>query len=89
MNEGVGGQGFAAVEVKRRAVEAGDGASGFLHQENSGGGIPGIQVELPVAVIAARGDVGKVQRGGTSATDAVRAQSELVVDSEYSDSGGA
>ena len=80
VDEAVGGEDLAAVEGELAAVEVGDAAAGFLEQQIAGGGVPGIEAELPVAVEAAAGDVGQVERRRAGATNAVRAQRELLVE---------
>ena len=52
----------------------------FHHQQRTGGGVPWVEMELPEAVDAAAGGVGQVERGGTGAAHAVRAQRELLVE---------
>ena len=49
-------------------------------QQDASAGIPGIQIELPVAVVAAGGNVGQIQRGRTGAAYAMGAQSELMIE---------
>ena len=80
VDEAVGGEDLAAVEGELAAVEVGDAAAGFLDEEIAGGGVPGIELELPVAVEASAGDVGEIKAGRTGATNAVRAQRELLVE---------
>jgi len=80
VDERVGGDGFAAVDIEWRTIEARHRASGLLHQQDSGAGIPRIQVELPETVVAARGHIGQIERSRTGAADAMRAQGDLVVE---------
>src|ERR1039458_417709 len=58
MNEAIRRQNFAAVEAKRRTVKAGHASAGFLDQKCARGSVPGIQIELPEAVVAPASDVG-------------------------------
>src|SRR5215469_4010287 len=44
--------------------------AGLAHQEDAGGDIPGREPEFPVAVVAPRRDIGKVERGGAGTPDA-------------------
>src|SRR5580765_4139942 len=54
-------------------------ASGFVHQQDSGGGVPSLQAKFPESVKASAGDVGKIQRSRTVTAHAMRAQREVVV----------
>ncbi len=51
-------------------ADAGDEAAGFAHHDLAGRDVPGLQIALPVAVEAADGDEGHVERGGAEATEA-------------------
>ena len=59
--------------------EIGDHSSGLAHQQYSRGGIPRIQAEFPESLKASGGHGAKIERRGTVAADAVRAQRELPV----------
>jgi len=48
LDQAVGGEDFAAVEKPGTAGEVGNQAIGFLNQEQARGGVPGVQIELPV-----------------------------------------
>src|SRR5215813_332053 len=52
----------------------------FFHHQYTGRCVPGIQIELPVAVEAAAGSIGKIQSGLTGTTDTVRVQGNLVIE---------
>src|SRR5208337_121646 len=71
---------FAAVNPKRRPVKAGHQTAGFLDQEHAGGGVPGIEVEFPEAVIAAAGDIDQVEGRRSRTPHTVRAQGDLVIE---------
>ncbi len=49
--------------------EIGAGAAGFAHQQASGSHVPGLQAELEVAIHAAAGDIGQVQRSRAGTPD--------------------
>ena len=51
------------------AAEVADAATGLAHQQHAGGDVPGLHPGLEVAVGAAAGHVGQVERGGTGAAD--------------------
>ncbi len=55
-------QAFLGQEVVRPS-------SRLLHQKHSGGGVPGVDVQFAVAVLAARGHISKTQRAGAAAFD--------------------
>ena len=80
MNEAVGRQHFAAVEAKRRSVEASHAAAGFLNQKHARCRVPRIQVEFPEAVVASAGDIGQIERGRPGASHSMRAQRDLVIE---------
>src|SRR5579875_1644379 len=80
VDEAVGGEDLARVERELRAVEVADAAAGFFDEQVAGGGVPGVQVELPEGFKAAGGDVGEVDSRRAGAADAVRAQRELLVE---------
>src|SRR5260370_16743719 len=71
VEQSVGGQQLAAVDRKRCVAEVGDLAAGFFHEQDAGGRVPGIQVELPKCVQAPAGDITKLQRTGTRSTPAL------------------
>ena len=73
-------QHLPAVEPEWAAGEVRHLAARFLEQQDAGGGVPGIQVELPESFIAAAGHVGQVERGRAGAPHSMRAQGELVVE---------
>ena len=62
------------------SVEAGHASACFLNQKHARSGVPGIQIELPEAVIASAGNIGQVERCRTCSPQAVRAQCDLVIE---------
>ena len=52
------------------AAERADAAAGLLDQQRAGGGIPGLEPDLPEAIDAAGGDIGQIERRGARAADA-------------------
>ena len=62
----------------RAAVGVGDPAAGLGDQQQARGDVPGVEVALPVAVEAAGGDPGEVQRRGAEAADAGHPLADLV-----------
>src|SRR5215469_12555149 len=80
VHQAVAGQNFAAVNRERPVFVVGDLASGFLDQQNPGGGVPGVEVKLPESVEAPTGDVAEVERRRTSPAHTVRAQRDLVIE---------
>src|SRR5579862_4626235 len=55
-------QGLAAVDFKRRSVEATNLASGFFDNKHARGCVPGIEIELPKAVEASAGYIAQIER---------------------------
>src|ERR1700730_14336007 len=49
------------------AVRVGQEASRLLHDDNSSGDIPGLQITLPEAVVISRSNKAKIEGGGTEA----------------------
>src|SRR5260370_6383709 len=80
VEQSVGGQQLAAVDRKRCVAEVGDLAAGLFHEQDGGGRVPGIQVELQKCVEGPAGDITKVQGSGTGSAHAVRAQGDLVIE---------
>ena len=80
VDEAVGGEDFAAVELEVIAGEIGHAASGFFHKQNAGRGVPGVEIELPKALETASGNVSQVERSRAHAANAVGAQGEFVVE---------
>src|SRR5512138_50559 len=70
MHEFVAADDVASGQCVVVAVDAGDDAAGFAHHDLAGRDVPGAQVALPIAVEAARGDEGHVERGGAEAAEA-------------------
>src|SRR5690606_20289992 len=68
----IAGHYVAALEVPRPAGEVADYAARFLDQQQAGGHVPGGEADFPEAVVAAAGDIGKVQRRGARAADVGR-----------------
>src|SRR5262249_13632694 len=66
----VGGKRAAAGEHVVTAIDLADIAPGFAHEDDAGGDVPGRQVVLPEAFVAARGDIGEVEGGAAEAADA-------------------
>ena len=60
----------AGLERVARAVDAADDAAGFAHHDLAGRHVPGLQIALPIAVEAAGGDEGHVERGGAEPAEA-------------------
>ena len=79
VDEAVGGEDDGAAELIGISGEIGDFATGFFDEEDSGGGVPGLEAEFPETVEAAGGDAGEIERGGAIATDAVRALGEVAI----------
>ena len=72
MNEAIAGQYFTAVQTKGRSVEPRHGSARLQHEKDACSGIPRVEIEFPVPVIAAAGNVGEVEGRRTGAAHAVR-----------------
>src|SRR5438552_4874517 len=70
MHELIAAHHIARLQRILMAIHARDEAAGFAHHDLAGRDVPGLQIALPVAVEAAGGDKGEVERGGTEATEA-------------------
>ena len=57
-------------DQKLRAGRIGDRAARFAHDERAGGDVPGLQAQLPVAVVAAGSDPGEIERRAAEAAHA-------------------
>src|SRR5262245_10291274 len=80
MHQNVRGQDFAALDGEGSAAKIGDFAAGLADDEHARSSVPGIEVEFPKPVKAPAGHVAEIQRGGTGAAHAMRAQRELVIE---------
>src|ERR1022692_2282407 len=80
MHKSVGRQRLAAVDLKRRPVEAADLSASYFHDEHTRGRIPRIEIEFPETVEAPAGYVAQIQRSRSRAAHAVGAQRDLVVE---------
>jgi hypothetical protein len=79
VNQAIGGQIFAAVEAELAARESSHSTACLGHQQNAGGCIPGVEVELPEGVHAATSYVSQVERGRTGTAHAMRPQGEFLI----------
>ena len=79
MDQTIGGEDDVAAELIGCAVKIGNSAASFFDEQNACRGVPAIEAEFPEAIEAAGGNGGKIERGGTVAANAVRAQREIVV----------
>src|SRR6476659_10477876 len=70
---------FTAIDIEWPAGKVGDSAACLLHQQNARGGVPGVEIKLPVRVIASARQVAKIKRCRARAADAMRAQRNLVI----------
>ena len=61
VDQAVRSQHLPAVEPERSAREVRNLAARFLEQQDAGGRVPGIQVELPESLKAASGHIGQVE----------------------------
>src|SRR5438132_9959894 len=73
----VGGDEVSGGGVERRAVHAGDSSCRLLHDQRTGGHVPGLEMLFPEAVEPSRGHVAEIQRGGSKTPDATRTAEEL------------
>ena len=76
MNPQVAGDDIAVLQVTLITLEVGGDTARLLHQERTGRDVPGLEIELPEAVIAPRGDVGEIQRRRAGTTNTRRLQHE-------------
>src|ERR1035438_2510062 len=72
VNQRVRPQRFTAGNLKRTTVKVRDFTASLFHRQHSGSRIPRIEIELPKAVIAARGNVTKIKRSRARAPNSVR-----------------
>ena len=79
VDEAVGGEDDGTAELIGISGEIGDFTSGFFDEEDSGGGVPGLEAKFPETVEATGGDAGEIDSGGAIAADAVRALGEVAV----------
>src|SRR6478752_7399539 len=68
----VAGHDLAAVAAEGPAGPVADAAAGLLDEERAGAHVPGLELQLPVAVEPAGGGHAQIQRGGAGATHALR-----------------
>ena len=61
MDQLVRGEHLAAIQVEWAAVHVCHDAPRLFHQQDAGGGVPGIQLELPEGVHAAGGNTAQVK----------------------------
>ena len=80
MHQTIRGQGFAAVELKRSAVEIRHFAACLFNDQHPRSRIPGIEIELPESVETSAGHAAQVQGRRTRAPHTVGAQSDLVIE---------
>src|ERR1700726_3570612 len=80
MNQSIRSKGLAAVELKRRSIKTRHCAASFLHDQHSCRGVPGIQIELPEAVVAATSHVAQIQRRRPGAPHSMSMQRDLVIE---------
>ena len=76
MNPQITGDDIAVLQVTLITLEVGGDTACLLHQQRAGSEIPGLEIELPEAVIAARSDIGQVQRCRAGPPDASGLQHE-------------
>src|ERR1035441_5928353 len=72
VNQRVRPQRFTAGNFERTTVKVRDFTASLFHHQHSGSRIPRIEIELPKAVIAARGNVTKIKRSRARAPNSVR-----------------
>src|SRR3546814_16555809 len=60
----VAGNDLAGLQHRVAALGIGDETAGLANEEDPRGDVPRLYVELPIAVASARGDIGKIERGG-------------------------
>ena len=70
---GSAGDDVAALSILA-AGERADASARLLHEQRAGGGIPGVEVELPKAIHTPRGHVRQIKGSRAGAAHAVRAQ---------------
>src|SRR6266481_4833707 len=75
----VGGQNRRPAEPVRLAGKIADLPACFLHEQDTRGGVPFLQTELPEAIKAPGSHARKVEGSGAVAADAVRAQREVPI----------
>jgi len=79
MDEAVGGEDDRAAELIRRALKIADFSSSFFDKNDAGSCVPTFQPKFPKTVEPAGSNARQIERGGTIASDAVRAQCEVVI----------
>src|SRR5579872_1358682 len=79
MDDTVRSKRFAAVEFKHRSIELRHLAAGFLHDKHAGRRVPGIQIELPEAVVAPACYAAQIERRRPRTPQPMRSQCKLMV----------
>src|SRR5260221_14727451 len=77
--DSVGRQNRRTAELVRLAGKIADLSARFLYEQDTGGGIPFLQAELPEAVEAPRSHAREIESGGAIAAPTVGAQGEVPV----------
>ncbi len=80
MQQAVRGQGLAAIEFKGRSIKARYLAPSLLNDQNAGRRIPGIEIELPEAVVTSRGHIAQIERRRARTAHAMGMQRDLVIE---------
>src|SRR5581483_5088817 len=75
-------QRFPAGDLERAAAEIADPASGLFHQQNSGGSVPWVQVELPIGLKPSRRNRCQVDRRGSCAPHTMCSQRDLMIEKD-------
>src|SRR5579862_5522711 len=79
MDQSVGREHVPIRNLERLPVESRHFAPGFFHNQNSGSGIPRVQVELPESVEAPARDIREIERRRSGATHAMRSERQLMI----------
>ncbi len=80
MHQPVRGQRLTAIDLKWSAIEVADSSASFLHNQDAGRRVPGIEIEFPETVEASAGHIAQVESRRPGAAHAVRAQRDLVIE---------
>ncbi len=79
MDQAVGGQYLAAVQVKGSAGHVGYDPARLFDQQDPCRSVPWIEFEFPKGIDSTGGDAAKIESGGACTAHSVRAKSDLVI----------
>src|ERR1041385_5800007 len=74
MNQSIGGDELCAIDREGASFEVRHASTGFRNDQRAGRHVPGMQLHFPESIESPRGHIAEVDRGGSSAPDALRFQ---------------